>query len=190
MRGTIIRKMDMDFEQIWPQFQDLIDELYSGMCFFEGYIPNTQVNDLTFPFAELTNSSLSHTYEFSTWSNETTKAEWEKTYSPAEYLEFFRTGKILMLHFNYERNIDGLSVKMKLILWHAHDGNGKTVEIICDRNAIINSKNIKLSVKKAIAEIRRIMYLFDGNALFIGPDTLDYPESPNDYPSLWIKING
>ena len=61
-------------------------------------------------------------------------------------------------------------------------------EIICYRTPILSSHNPKYAIKASITEFIRLKDLFGGGSLFIGPDTLKYPENNETYPSEWIKI--
>ena len=176
----------MTFEQIWLNFSWIIDEMKDGMCFFEGYIPSVETEDLQPRLSELINNSQSWSSLYSVWSNNTTKSDWERKYTISEYLEFFRAGKIILLHFDYERKTEGLSIHQKLIFEKC--GEILTLEIICYREAILESAYPKDALEKSISELRYIKKLFNGDSLFIGPDTLNYPKNKDDNPKEWLRI--
>ena len=75
---------------------------------------------------------------------------------------------------------------MKLIIEEWKDN--LIAEIICYRDTILSCHDPKYAIKAAIAEFIRLKDLFGGGSLFIGPDTLNYPENDDTYPSEWIKI--
>ena len=176
-----------DFDTIWRKFDWVIDEMKNGMCFFEGYIPIVGASDLNQPLSIIKESSRSYDYSCSIWANDTSEEDWEQTYEASEYIGFFTEGRIVVLHFNYEYEVDGIMLNQKLMF----DRNpmATSLEIICYREAILESGSPKDTVATAISEFRRLKRLFQGDSLFIGPDTLDYPKSSNDYPGHWLKIN-
>ena len=65
---------------------------------------------------------------------------------------------------------------------------GFSVEIICDCEPILASVDRHGSMVEAITEFYEIFSLLKGDALFLGPDNLDYPKSVNDFPPIWKKI--
>ncbi len=178
----------MNFEQIWPEFKWVIDEMKDGMCFFEGYIPTIGQEDLSKKLQKLIDASVTYTFMYSVWSNDTTESEWEKEYTLSEYIGFFSINKILLLHFNFEKKIDDIVINLKLI-FEKENGILKTLEIICYREPILGSGNPKKAVEVAINELRYLRQLFEGDSLFIGPDTLNYPKNKNEHLKEWLKID-
>lgn len=176
----------MNFNSIWPRFKWVIDELKEGMCFFEGYIPTISEDELLSPLSNLISRARNHSFKSSVWSNDTSESDWEKEYSHSQYVESFYSNKIHMLHFDYELETDAIVLSHRLIF--ERDDVNTALEIICYRGPILESIDPKESVKTAICEFQFLKNLFKGNALFIGPDTLDYPSSSTEYPDLWIKI--
>ena len=133
-----------------------------------------------------------YTFEYSSWSNDTSEAEWEKEYAPSQYVEFFYTNKIVFLFFDYELETDSIVLNQRLMF--EKDSASTSLEIICYREPILGSANPKAAVETAISEFRRLKHVFDGDALFIGPDGGDLPDSyrvrvPNDgIEHEWLRI--
>lgn len=173
----------MEFDEIWPLFDWVLDEMRSGMGFFEGYLPTIR-SDLLPPLTTLIDRSQSHDFTTSTWSNDTTETGGNTDYSVPEFIEFFRSGDIVMLDFDYTVQTRALELR----LMFEKDDTGTALEIICYREPILGSDNPKEAVATAISEFRYLRRLFQGDALFIGPDTLDYPESATEYPKVWLRI--
>lgn len=175
-----------DFEDIWKRFGYIIDEMRAGMAFFEGFILNVSEKKIEAGIQSLCSSPFNATLELSTWSNESTKEEWEKSYKTKEYLDLYRADKIITLQPEYLTCQNGLELHFKLMIekWEEFT----VAEIICYRDPILDSIDPKRAVKTAINEFIRLRDLFEGSSLFIGPDTLNYPEDDETYPEEWIKI--
>lgn len=110
----------------------------------------------------------------------------DQEYSAIEQLDLFKTGKLSILALDYDYIQDGNRLKHRLIIekWDEQT----IVEIICYREPILISADPKKAVASAILEFRRLKELFGGSSLFIGPDTLNYPENDESYPDEWIKV--
>ena len=175
-----------DFEIIWEKFEYIIEEMLDGLAFFEGYLLNLSPEKLDSAILSLSSHPLNATFDFSIWSNESTKEEWEKSYTPEEYIEFFKSQKIILLQTEYLTFQNEFELHLKLIIEEWKDN--LIAEIICYRTPILSSHNPKYAIKAAITEFIRLKDLFGGGSLFIGPDTLKYPENNETYPSEWIKI--
>ncbi len=177
-----------DFKNIWKNFEYVIDEMRTGMGFFEGFILNVSEEKIEAGIRSLCSSPFNAKLELSTWSNESTKEEWEKSYKTEQYLEFYRVDKIITLQPEYLTYQNGFELHLKLMIqkWEAFT----VAEIICYRDPILDSIDPKRAVNAAINEFIRLKDLFEGSSLFIGPDTLNYPENDETYPEEWIKIIG
>lgn len=176
-----------NFDEIWPWFGPVMEEMkYEGMCFFEGYIPSIAERALLSPLSELEGRAKYCNCIMSTWSNETTELDWNKVYDLAEYVDFFSSGRILRLHFDYEVRSGGTNLSQKLMF--DKDDRATSLEIICYREPILSSPNPRQAVADAVSEICNLKRLFAGDALFLGPDTLDYPKSATDNPKEWLRI--
>ena len=92
----------MNFDEIWPRFGDVVEDMRQGMAFFEGYIPRVAKCNLFSPLLELSERANTHSLECSIWSDESTESDWNKDYEMSEYVAFFGSGKIVTLHFDYE----------------------------------------------------------------------------------------
>jgi hypothetical protein len=177
----------LTFDDIWPQFSWVIDELREeGMCFIEGYIPLIGQTDLLTPISELIGRSKCFDFSYSVWSENTTETERERDYSSAEYTELFRSNQVVTLHFDYEYETDHIVLNQKLMI--EKNDSEISLEIICYREAILQSDDSKEAVETALSEFRYLKHLFDGDALLIGPDTLDYPVSGTEFPKEWLRI--
>jgi hypothetical protein len=175
-----------EFKNIWNKFEHVIDEMRTGMGFFEGFILNVSEEKIEAGIRSLCSAPFNAKLELSTWSNESTKEEWGKSYKTEEYLEFYRRKKIITLQPEYLTYQNDFELHLKLMIekWEAFT----VVEIICYRDQILDSIDPKRAVKAAINEFIRLKNLFEGTSLFIGPDTLNYPENDETYPEEWIKI--
>lgn len=177
----------MDFDDIWPHFSWVLDDMRDhGMVFFEGYIPILGQRELSAPLAALVDRAVSHTFMRSTWSNEADVSLWNQDHDTATYLSFFESRQILTLHFDYEACIGRTPLVLKLMF--DRDDSRTALEIICYRDAILASSDPKQAVADAIAEFRNLKQLFRGDALLLGPDTVDVPTSATEFPQVWLRI--
>lgn len=176
----------MDFDEIWSQFSWVLEDMRNGMAFFEGYIPTLDENDLLASLQELIDRAEGHSFRSSTWSSDTTASDWDGEYSDAQYVAFFSSGRIYTLHFDYEVKVGGTPLSLKLMF----DRHGRKValEIVCYRDTILASPNPKRAIADAIAELRTLKQLFRGDALMLGPDTLERPASAIGYSKDWLRI--
>lgn len=177
----------VDFEEVWRQFDYVVKEMRDeGVCFFEGFILSLSNEKIDQALQSLCGATFDATLNLSTWLNGSTKEEWEKTYSTDQYFESFKTGNIITLQPEYEplQNEIKLHIKIMIEKWD----DKMIAEIICYREPILASRDAKQAVHAAVIEFLRLKELFGGSSLFIGPDTLNYPESDDIYPSEWIKV--
>ncbi|NNE57444.1 MAG: hypothetical protein HKN36_04990 [Hellea sp.] len=175
------------FEKLWPRISYFIDEMCSGMAFFEGYIPSIDATNLDANIRFLKAQVCDGSFDLSVWSNETTKQDWNREYSFNEYLNFFAIDKITMLNFEYQLDLKEVLLHLKLMIEKTDDTN-ISINIICYRDPILDHASPKDVMEKAIIEFHRLRNLFGGGVVFVGPDNLTYPVDDNDYPDHWIKI--
>jgi hypothetical protein len=168
------------------QFSWVLQDMREGGCFFEGYIPTIGVEDLWSALSNVLSNADHYTFQGSVWAEDTTKADWEKSWSPHQYVEFFHSGRIIVLCLSYGPVADNIALEQMLMF--DKDERSTTLEIICYREPILEYPNPKEAVRTAIHGFRRLKSLFEGDALFIGPDNLDYPKSSAEYPSHWLRI--
>lgn len=176
----------VNFDDIWPQFNWVIEEMQDGMSLFEGYIPTIDQDELLDSLLEMIRRTRVHSLKSSIWSNDATDNEMKREYTPAQYVELFRANRIICLHFIYEMEAD--SITLEQMLMFEKDDLGIVLEIICYREPILGSDNYREAVSEAISEFRYLKQLFGGEALFIGPDTSSYPKSNTECPEEWLKI--
>ncbi|NNE84815.1 MAG: hypothetical protein HKN28_12690 [Alphaproteobacteria bacterium] len=142
--------------------------------------------NLIIPLLELGERANWHSLTAAIWSDETTESDWNKNYELAEYVAFFDSRKVVMLHFDYEIRVGNTNLSQRLMIEKFH--RETALEIICYREPILSASNPKQAISDAVSEFRNLKRLFQGDALFLGPDTLNYPKSPTDYPKEWLKI--
>lgn len=173
---------DQLVEQAWTEFTWTIDDMFNhGMCFFEGYIPAIALGSLESFLAQLTHSKLDCSH--SVWGENTSEADWHRTYSLAEYVSFFHSGRIYMLHVDYRVNFCGYMFNLKLIF--EREGN---LEIIFYRENLLPRTETHARFVAACQYFRHLCSLFQGAALFIGPDGLGYPDWPHSAPPQWLRL--
>jgi hypothetical protein len=170
------------FENIWRDFEWVLNDMRDGMVFLEGYLLKIKTEDLINHLRSIDKAINPESFQNPTWANKTTEKDWNKIYSPEEYVRLFKNGDILTLHFNYKKKIESDTLEIKLMFAGAH------LEVVCYRDPILNSANPKQAIKAFIIHCEQLLSLFEGDSLFIGPDTLSYPDNAQNYPKEWIKI--
>ncbi|MCO6045847.1 hypothetical protein NG895_18260 [Aeoliella sp. ICT_H6.2] len=173
---------DQTVEQAWTDFAWMFDEMFNqGMCFFEGYIPAIGPESLESSLAQLTDSELDCSN--SVWGDNTTEADWHRTYSLSEYISLFSSGRIQMLHVDYRVSFSGYTFTLKLMF--ERSGN---LEIIFYRENLLPRAETHTRFVAACQYFRHLHSLFQGAALFIGPDTLNYTVWPDSVPREWQRL--
>lgn len=171
--------------QLWTSQQWLFDEMFAhGMCFIEGYIPSIDLQCLDVSCERLAKLSTEIDYRSSTWSNESTKDEWTRSYTPQQYCQMFRLGKIVMLHVDYTAPCDGYDLTFKLMIEPL--GN---LEVIVYRENFLPREETHERFHAACVHLKCLQGLFSGPVLFLGPDTLTYPAWPDTVPQEWCRLN-
>jgi len=176
----------LSFDEIWPQFEWILEDMRSGVAFFEGYSPSIGRTDLLEALSEV---SLLYPSAFqnSFWLNHSNNNGWPRMLTPAGYVELFKSGKIITLSFEYGIEVRGFNLSLR-ILFEPNESE-TSLEILCYREPILNSGQPKAAVEAGIIEFRRLYRIFRGDALFLGPDTSNYPRTPDDYPDDWLRID-
>lgn len=165
----------MKFEENWTRFDWVIDELSSGMAFFEGFIPSVQVRNIG---PCLNKISRSPSVSFSCvpcWRDDADISDVERDYSIEECVRLFESGELAAFDFFFERD-DGYSSSGLKLMFMPTDSNGASqaeLTIICFAGQILSSENPKEAVGAAISEMRMVKALLHADALYIGPDGLD-----------------
>ncbi|MEP3234044.1 MAG: hypothetical protein ABJO30_14560 [Hyphomicrobiales bacterium] len=176
-----------NFELFWQEFDYIIDEISNhGMCFFVGYLPSISNDNMDAGLRALTDAPLKADLRNSVWSDSSVEQERRRSYSAEEYLELFKSGKITMLNAEYRPTQCGLQLHLKLMIDKRDDK--LDLENISYREPILSCDEPKRGVKTAATEFVRLKKLFDGEVLFVGPDTLNYPDDTGTHPKEWIKI--
>jgi len=161
----------MKFEDIWTDFSWIVDELSSGMAFFEGYLPAVQISDIE-PNLRRISKIDSVTCDCEPcWKHAADIPAEEQDFSISECTGFFCSGKLSGLDFWYDRNYDWITSRQKLMFEPSN--SEAEVTIICFADWILGSENSKQALELAISEMRDMKKLFGSDALYIGPDGLD-----------------
>jgi len=166
----------------WVDSQWIIDEMFNGgMCLFEGYIPSIDLDLLEESLPRLTDGAID--FRYSTWSDSTTESDWNRTYPSSDYVSFFHSGRIVLLHADYVADCDGHPFTFKLMF--EPEGN---LEVICYRENLLPRSETHDRFKAACHHLKDLYVLFHGEALFLGPDSQDYPEWPDFVPDEWQRL--
>ena len=173
---------DERVEQAWAESDWIIEDMFdNGMCFFEGFIPSVDLAVLDSALPHLTDSPVN--CQYSVWSNDTSESDWNRTYPLADYISFFRNGRILMLHVDYSVAVSGFDFTLKLIFEPDAD-----LEIIFYRENLLPRTETRDRFVAACHYLSRLKSTFNGPALFLGPDTLNYPVWPDVVPKEWQRL--
>src|SRR3546814_12495449 len=105
----------MDFDEIWPRFSWVLEDMRNGIAFFEGYVPVLGEGDLLGPLQAIIERAESHSFRTSTWSSDTTPSDWEGEYSDSEYVSFFGPGRIYTLNFDYAGQVGETPLRLQLM---------------------------------------------------------------------------
>lgn len=173
------------FEEVWTQFQWVLAEMRGGMGFFEGYVPSVRPDGLLEALSGVARLS-SEAFAGSVWSNQASSAVVEGHRSPVQWVEHFRGGGITTLHFDYVAERGGADLSLKLML--DSEAGATSLEVVCYREGILESGDPKGAVRAAIEEFMRLREVFRGDALFIGPETLNRPRGAEDVPGEWLRV--
>lgn len=190
IRGNVVgekaeEEMDDElFGRIWDRFSWIIDESRRTFM-FEGYVLNISLDNLAQNLLLLDSHTIPNALKNSTWADGTSELDWNKEYSFGEYMDFFKIGKLVSLLFTYERQFGKNKLQFLLILskypctW---------LEIVCYLEPILDSADSKETVREAISHFQELKDLFDGETLFVGPETASPPISKDNYPKEWMRI--
>ena len=176
----------MEFDEIWPRFSYVIDEMKDGMCFFEGYVPSVGDRNLLPLLSYVFEHANSHRVGHCVWSDDATDEEMAKGCDATSCVDLFDSGRVVLMSFNYE--VQAGNTQLRHRLFFEKIDSRIPLEILCDRGPILSSPDPRAAVAEAVSEFRRLKRMFKGDALFVGPDTVQYPESADDYPSCWLRI--
>ena len=173
---------DKRIEQAWTDSDWIIEDMFdNGMCFFEGYVPAIDLDSLSAVLPQLTDASID--CQTSTWSDDTDESDWNRVYTLSDYVKFFRAGRIVLLHADYSVTVSGYDFTFKLMF--EPDAN---LEIIVYRENLLPRTETHLRFVAACHYLRHLQSTFAGAALFLGPDTLNYPVWPDIVPKEWQRL--
>ena len=176
----------MEFDDIWSRFSHAIDEMNDGMCHFEGYVPSVSDHNLLHALLGVFAHTDSYRVGHRVWADDATDQETDNGRDVSSCVDLLLAGRVLLLGFDYEFQTGSTQLRHRLII-EKNDAR-IPLEILCDRGPILSSPDPRSAVADAISEFRRIKRLFKGDALFVGPDTVQYPENADDYPSCWLRV--
>ena len=177
----------IDYERVLAALDWLPDEMEDGKAFFEGVVPRigrpVEVETLA-RIAPLSPDG----FEFSCWHNDTPKAVYRARHEVESLVEFFRTGTIVGLTFDYEREMGDLQLDMRL-MFEPREG-GVVLLMLCRRDALMRSGlPPMLAIRRGIEEFDRVYELLDGDALFVaGPESFDIRLCEGSTPSGCIRV--
>ena len=161
----------MKFEDIWAEFSWVVDELNSGMAFFEGYLPAIRTSDIELNLLSIAEIDSVICDCEPCWNHASDIPAVEQDYSISECTGFYYSGKLSGLDFWYDRHYGWITSHQKLMFGPL---NSETdVTIICFADWILGSANPKQAIELAVSEMRDIKKMFASDALYIGPDGLD-----------------
>ena len=173
--------------ELTGQIDILIEAMTNeGMCFIVGYIPLVDTQQLAPAFNSLFRDGSRTNFHNAEWTSEPSVSAERNERAMAEFVDQFRKGSLPRLSFDYERELDQITLSFRLLIDKVE--NGASVEILCRREVILECSDHVAAVKGALGEFQNLYEEFAGNALFFGPDNLDYPESPQVIPPQWAKI--
>ncbi len=178
--------MIMSHDEIWMEFEWVIEELRQGMSFFEGLVPCISTDNLLETMSNLSSRVQDFSLESSVWNDETPESIYTRRHDLRTYIDYFFSRQILLLNFDYELPRNDITLNHKLIIEPIDVGT--RLEIICYREPILKSKNVREATFTAIEEFRYLRSIFEGDKLFIGPDILDYPTSDTEEHDLWLRV--
>ena len=161
----------MKFEDIWKNFSWVVDELNSGMAFFEGYIPSVRISGIESPLKEFAEPGSVEHYCEPCWNDESDILNLEQDYSISECVNLLLNEKLASFDFGYKKDYGWVVSNQKLMFMP--EGAETEIIIICFADWILASNKPKETIEIAIAEMRHIKELFNSDVLYIGPDGLD-----------------
>ena len=175
-------------EEVWEKSNEIIEEMQKGMCFFEGFLPSIQFNKIRDALQNLSTRAPNFDCTQSVWENKTTPEDWNRKYELEECLKFFEAGKIYHLHFDYTFQTKCIELYLKLIFIPSIERTKADVEIICYREGLQPWEEAKERFFLAIDHLRGLKECLNCSALLIGPDTLNYPDWPQEVPGEWLRV--
>jgi hypothetical protein len=166
--------------------RSLVEDMKNrGMGLFEGYIPEADGQLILPLLVSLSEASTTWSCANSLFADGAPAPG--KTLSLPGFVDHLHDGRIVCLNFDYDRDIDGAVFSFRLLI--EKEDAGVSVEMLCYRDCIVEASDPVAAVKRALGEFHGIYDGLSGNALFFGPDSLEYPESPQDYPPHWFKLH-
>lgn len=170
--------------EAWKSSQWIIDEMFDhGMCFMEGYLPSIDLTLLETNLERLSDLSSSFDLSRSTWSDSASESDWNQTYQRHEYVSFFQSKRIIMLHFDYLMRCAEYEFVIKLMI--EPEAN---LEVIIYRENFLPRNETQDRFFAACYHLKYLHELFHAPALFLGPDTLSYPQWPDVVPDEWQRL--
>jgi len=170
-------------DEIWRWFQPCLEDMFDdGMCIYAGYItefvlPEFKSNLYTF--------AIEHEpadFTGSVWQNETEESVMTSQHSIEEYADFYLKKQLSLLICDYSTRVDDAEFKIRLIFEPTAD-----LEIVIHRDNLLPRSETKRRLAASCNHLAQLRETFGGSALFLGPDTLDYPESPETAPKYWVR---
>jgi hypothetical protein len=176
----------INFKELWPQISWFIDDMRSGVAFWEGYILARGASQLEDSLQSIIKRAKSYSYEYSCWSNDADESLYKSVsqYRDDEWISFFHNDLIIILHLDYTTFVDGTELVNKLMISKNQDD--LDIEVICYREPILESPNPKSILKKSYSELIDLFHIFRGYSVYVSSDNLDYPVE--NHPETWIRV--
>ena len=171
-------------DEIWRWFQPCLEDMFDdGMCIYAGYITDFDLREFKSNLNTFAIGHESADFTGSVWQNETEQSVMPSRHSIEKYADFYLTEQLSLLICDYSTRVDDAEFKFRLIFEPTAD-----IEIVIHRDNLLPRGEMKRRFAASCNHLAQLMDTFDGSALFLGPDTLDYPESPETAPRHWLRI--
>jgi len=154
-----------------------------GMCFYEAYITNFPLPRFTETLERFASNHPALTLTDSVWRNDTPESIMAAHHSVEDYANYYLQGKLSLLTCDYTTHVQSFDFNVRLMFEPPAN-----LEIIMRRENLLPHNEMEDRFVASCAHFSRLRDIFGGTALFLGPDTLDYPESANVAPDVWLKL--
>jgi len=181
---TLVDPRKQPYDTAWLWFQPILEDMFDeGMCFYEAYITNFALPRFTETLGRFVSDHPALTLTDSVWQNDTPESMMAANHSVADYANYFLHGELSLLNCDYKTRVQTFDFNVRLIFEPPAN-----LEIIMRRENLLPRDQTEDRFVASCAHFSRLRDIFGGTALFLGPDTLDYPESANVAPDVWLKL--
>lgn len=181
---TLADPRKQPYDTAWLWFQPILEDMFDGgMCFFEAYITSFPLPQFRETLERFAAEHLAMTLADSVWQNDMPESMMAASHSVADYANYFLRGDLSLLTCDYAVCVQTFDFNVRLIFEPPDN-----LEIIMRRENLLPRDQMKARFIASCGYFARLRAVFGGTALFLGPDTLDYPESANIAPEHWLKL--